>query len=79
MKYQAYERGRRAYLQAWERLIRRSEQDKNQMRITIGLTAAEIAHMIAALRMQADTDAENGLEDEVNKSFKLIEKLRRVA
>ena len=49
------------------------------MRITIGLTAAEIAHMIAALRMQADTDAENGLEDEVNKSFKLIEKLRRVA
>ena len=79
MKYQAYERGRRAYLLAWERLIRRSEQDKNQMRITIGLTAAEIAHMIAALRMQADTDAENGLEDEVNKSFKLIEKLRRVA
>ena len=79
MKYQAYERGRRAYLQAWERLIRRSEQDKNQMRITIGLTAAEIAHMIAALRMQADTEAENGLEDEVNKSFKLIEKLRRVA
>jgi hypothetical protein len=32
-----------------------------------------------ALRMQADTDAENGFEDEVNKSFKLIEKLRRVA
>ena len=49
------------------------------MRITIELTAAEIAHMIGALRMQADTDAENGCEDKVNKSFKLIEKLRRVA
>jgi hypothetical protein len=78
MKYQAYEKGRRAYLQAWERLIQRREQEKNQ-RITIELTAAEIAHMIGALRMQADTDAANGFEDEVNKSFKLIEKLRRVA
>jgi len=76
MKYQAYEKGRRAYLQAWERLIQRREQEKNQMRITIELTAAEIAHMIGALRMQADTDAENGCEDKVNKSFKLIEKLR---
>ena len=79
MKYQAYEKGRRAYLQAWERLIQRREQEKNQMRITIELTAAEIAHMIGALGMQADTDAANGFEDKVNKSFKLIEKLRRVA
>jgi hypothetical protein len=37
------------------------------MRITIQLTAAEIAHMIGALRTQADTEAENGFEDEVNK------------
>ena len=79
MKYQAYEKGRRAYLQAWERLIQRREQEKNQMRITIELTAAEIAHLIGALRMQANTDTENGFKDEVNKSFKLIEKLRRVA
>ena len=79
MKYQAYERGRRAYLQAWERLIQRREQEKNQKSITIELTVAEIAHMIGALRMQADTDAANGFGDEVNKSFKLIEKLRRVA
>jgi hypothetical protein len=78
MKYQAYEKGRRAYLQAWERLIQRREQEKNQ-RITIELTAAEIAHMIGALRMQANTDAANGFEDKVNKSFKLIEKLSRVA
>jgi hypothetical protein len=56
--------------------VQRREQEKNQMRITIELTAAEIAHMIGALRMQADTDAENGCEDKVNKSFKLIEKLR---
>ena len=46
------------------------------MRITIELTAAEIAHLIGALRMQANTDAANGFEDKVNKSFKLIEKLR---
>jgi hypothetical protein len=55
MKYRAYEEGRRAYLQAWERLIiQQQEEKKNQRGITIEPTAAKHTTCKEADRLMND-------------------------